>query len=924
MLWGMLFFNNLIHADTIDNYNLIWNSPSMDEHGSMPIGNGETGMNVWVEPNGDLVFYISRTDSWDENERLCKLGRVRISFDPALTPEDFKQELKLAQGEILIRSGKEGETLQARIWVDALRNVIHVDSEGDKKFKVKVGLELWRNEKQTFETMGLGISGFKGPKTIYPDTVISSLKDRIVWYHRNPVSPWQETLKLQGLESSIGEGVDPLLHRTFGAMIMGDGLVGSDDRHLISEKPQKKVHISIFTHTQTPATESEWLMALEENRLHAQKIPHKQALTEHRNWWMSFWDRSWIFATQTEPAVIPSLIPSNAHNIRLGTDQSLRSKFSGEIGRISLIKSALPREKIAELARDRSLAPNFEKENVLFSDIPHPYSEIADSAMMTNSPELTIEAWIRPVQHKGGQRIIDKTTPGSDVGLVLDTYPGNGLRLIMGSTGFSVPDCLSPDTWHHVAVAIDAGSKRVELYLDGKKIAGNEGTSESDAFTVTQAYILQRWVTACGGRGQFPIKFNGSIFTVQTAPPEKSSGPWSNELDSPDYRRWGGCYWFQNTRAMYWPMLASGDYDMMRPLFKMYLDALPLAMNRTKIYFDHPGAFFPETMSSWGTYENGFFGWGHRTTGKPGDPVANQFVRFHYSNTLELLAMMIDHYDHTGDQKFLRNELLPIADQFLLWWDAHWGRDDQGQLYMFPAYACETYWNVVNPLPDVAGLMWSLDRLLELSDDEISAERRVTWEKQRETIPPIPMRVIAGSPAISAAEGELPKAKNSENPELYAIYPFRLYGVGKEDLELARHTFINRRIKKATCWSQDDIQAAFLGLTETATEYVTQRASRKDPESRFPAFWAAHHDWNPDQDHGGNLLMALQTMILQSDDGKIHILPAWPKKWNLDFKLHASQQTTVEGKVRDGKLISVIVTPKSREKDLIVHVAKTL
>ena len=32
---------------------------------------------------------------------------------------------------------------------------------------------------------------------------------------------------------------------------------------------------------------------------------------------------------------------------------------------------------------------------------------------------------------------------------------------------------------------------------------------------VTQAYMLQRWITACGGRGNYPIKFNGSIFTVE-------------------------------------------------------------------------------------------------------------------------------------------------------------------------------------------------------------------------------------------------------------------------------------------------------------------------------------------------------------------------------------------------------------------------
>ena len=39
----------------LDAYNVVWDSPSDDQHGSMPIGNGDLAANVWVEPNGDLV-----------------------------------------------------------------------------------------------------------------------------------------------------------------------------------------------------------------------------------------------------------------------------------------------------------------------------------------------------------------------------------------------------------------------------------------------------------------------------------------------------------------------------------------------------------------------------------------------------------------------------------------------------------------------------------------------------------------------------------------------------------------------------------------------------------------------------------------------------------------------------------------------------
>ena len=92
-------------ADALDSYHVVWDSPSENAHGSMPLGNGDVGINAWVEPSGDLVFYVSKTDAWDENAGLCKIGRIRVKFDPPLaTKEKFRQELKLRDGVIQIQS----------------------------------------------------------------------------------------------------------------------------------------------------------------------------------------------------------------------------------------------------------------------------------------------------------------------------------------------------------------------------------------------------------------------------------------------------------------------------------------------------------------------------------------------------------------------------------------------------------------------------------------------------------------------------------------------------------------------------------------------------------------------------------------------------------------------------------------------------
>ena len=63
-------------------YDVTWDSPSRDSWGTMPTGNGDIGLNVWVEESGDLLFYIGKTDLWDDNSRLLKLGLVRFRMNP--------------------------------------------------------------------------------------------------------------------------------------------------------------------------------------------------------------------------------------------------------------------------------------------------------------------------------------------------------------------------------------------------------------------------------------------------------------------------------------------------------------------------------------------------------------------------------------------------------------------------------------------------------------------------------------------------------------------------------------------------------------------------------------------------------------------------------------------------------------------------
>ena len=214
-------------------------------------------------------------------------------------------------------------------------------------------------------------------------------------------------------------------------------------------------------------------------------------------------------------------------------------------------------------------------------------------------------------------------------------------------------------------------------------------------------------------------------------------------------------------------------------------------------------------------------------------------------------------------------------------------------------------------------MQFVIDGLLALPEGLVGAEQRGTWTRLRRELPAIPTQSVDGRTILAPARQILAPAANSENPELYAIYPYRLYGVGKPDLDMARQTFARRQFKGNHGWQQDDTQAAFLGLVSEASQFVSRRLTNKHRGSRFPAFWGPNFDWIPDQDHGCNGLMALQTMLLQTDGRKIILFPAWPKSWDVEFKLHAPMRTTVECVYRAGRVERLNVSPASRATDVV-------
>ncbi len=430
----------------------------------------------------------------------------------------------------------------------------------------------------------------------------------------------------------------------------------------------------------------------------------------------------------------------------------------------------------------------------------------------------------------------------------------------------------------------------------------NIHTSIDTGVLITRSYNLQRYMVSCSGRGKGWVKFNGSIFTL----PEK---------DDPDFRKWGSAQWFQNARLVYWPMINSGDFDILAPFYATYLAALSLAKERTTLYYGHKGAFFSETSYAWGSYVNGDYGY-NREGQEPGF-ATNPYIRRHWTSGLELVAMMLQQYSLTENKHFLKDTLLPIATEVIQFYDEHWKRGTDGKILFDPSQSLETWQTAVNPMPEIAGLRYVLPQLINLPQHITTMRQRNAWTKTLHDLPALPISTTNGNTRLLPAQA-VTESANAENPELYAVFPFRLFGVDKPSLEIARYTYAVRINKESRCWYQDNAQAAYLGLTGKAVEGVTNRMTSPNQTYAFPAMWGPGNDELPDLDHGGVGQLALQAMLMQTDNNKILLFPAWPKNWDVSFRFPAPQNTLIEGELIDGKLQKLIVTPASRSKDVVI------
>jgi hypothetical protein len=310
----------------------------------------------------------------------------------------------------------------------------------------------------------------------------------------------------------------------------------------------------------------------------------------------------------------------------------------------------------------------------------------------------------------------------------------------------------------------------------------------------------------------------------------------------------------------------------------------------------------------------------------------NAWLEYEWDTVLEFCLMMLEENSYTGKDI---SDKIPFIESCLRFFDEHYqylakqrgakALDGNGKLVLYPGSGAETFKMAYNSTSTIVALKTIANRTIDFMMNKMTGHNIDTSLFRRSKylvefylrIPDINYQTFNEHTTIAPAKN-WERVNNIESTQLYPVFPWGIYGVGKPGLDTAINTWkydtLVNKFRSHVGWKQDNIWAARLGLTDEAWRLTALKL--QNSERRFPAFWGPGFDWVPDHNWGGSGMIGLQEMLLQTDDKRILLFPAWPKDKDVHFKLHAPYNTTVEAELKDGKLVKLIVLPAERKQDV--------
>jgi len=361
---------------------------------------------------------------------------------------------------------------------------------------------------------------------------------------------------------------------------------------------------------------------------------------------------------------------------------------------------------------------------------------------------------------------------------------------------------------------------------------------------VENYYYLSKYVLACAMMGTTPCHFINGVF--------KCRG---------DTTKWSGAYWQYNQRMLYNGLLATGDFELLKPYFAFYMNNLDTCREITrKLFPNGDGVMIPETFGHDGNHLS-----------NTDSPYVNQI----YTAGVEAALTMYQYFLFTIDENVLKDFVLlgsEVAKHYLssvLW------KDENGEYFIPCSNSREIFWGVKNSITDIAAVKALFPKLIEqgwkfnLQPEFIKKLQNVIDHMADFEVAGTPKRMM---PCDTKSYYALPK-NNLDDPCMEVLYPFNQSGIDKPFYQNFIHNYEYRygryQLQRCISWDNSNIWAARLGLGNECY-FNTASTIAMFQVYRSGLGW----DGNCGFESMGNTINAVNEALLQSYDGVIRVFPA--------------------------------------------------
>lgn len=395
--------------------------------------------------------------------------------------------------------------------------------------------------------------------------------------------------------------------------------------------------------------------------------------------------------------------------------------------------------------------------------------------------------------------------------------------------------------------------------------------------------------------------------------PLNLQGLWANQVQTP----WNGDYHLNiNLQMNYWPAEVCNLSDLHKPLTDFTASLVPSGEKTAKTFYGAEGWVAHMMTNPWQfTAPGEHASWGATNTGGAW-----------------LCQHLWEHYAFTHDSIYLESIYPVLAGAAKFFLSSMIREPKRGWLVTAPSSSPENAFYLPGNKDAIYVCMGpTMDTQIirelfanTLSAAEILGIKDGITARIRETIPQLPpMQISPGGYLQEWLEDyEEVDPQHRHISHLYGLHPSnQISPITTPDLAEAARKTLNRRGDAGTGWSRawkvnfwarlHDGDRAYKLLKSLLEPTSVNEVKMNSSSGTYPNLFCAHPPFQIDGNFGGTAGIA--EMLIQSQDGYIHLLPALPKEWSNGYFKGLCVRGGAEAAVtwRNGKITKISLRAKT-------------